>query len=234
MTSPPPVPHRFADLRLRGPSGRLRARLQWPAPADERSDPALLVFFHSLREPHSLGCAADPLLRGLCSHAGVLVLAPACQTTAGDLRFRDAILVLEWAADHAAELGADPARLLVAGVAAGGDLAAAVALHARDQGWPALTWQILIDPILDTVRTGTASGELAGLAPAIVITSGPGPPRGARRFAERLRQAGIEIYERHYSGAPIQDGTVERMLADLASCLRDGPGRPLNPPNHHS
>jgi acetyl esterase/lipase len=227
MTSPtPPAPHRFADLRLRGPSGRVRARLHWPAPADERSRPALLVFFHCMGEAHSLGGAADPLLRGLCSHAGVLVLAPSCQTTAGDLQLHDAIAVVEWAADHAVELGADPARLLIAGAGAGGDLAAAVALYARDQGWPVLTCQILINPILDTVRTGTASGELAGLAPAIVITSEPGPPRAARRFAARLRQAGIETDERHYAGALVQDdgGTVERMLADLAASLRDVPG----------
>jgi hypothetical protein len=218
MTSPtPPAPHRFADLRLRGPSGPLGARLHWPAPAGERSRPALLVFF---------GHSSDLLLHGLCSHAGVLVLAPSCQTTAGDLQLNDAIAVLEWAADHAAELGADPARLLVAGAGAGGDLAAAVALYARDQGWPVLTWQILINPILDTVRAGVASGELAGLAPAIVITSGPGPPRVTRRFVARLRQAGIEIDERHYADAPVQDdgGTVERMLADLASSLRNTPG----------
>jgi acetyl esterase/lipase len=184
------------------------------------------VFFHPTGKAHSPGRVADPLLRGLCSHAGVLVLAPSCQTTAGDLQLHDAIAVLEWAADHAAELGADPLRLLIAGVGAGGDLAAAVALYARDQGWPVLTWQILINPILDTVRAGIASGELAGLAPAIVITSGSGPARAARRFAARLRQAGIETDERHYAGAPVQDdgGTVERILADLASSLRDTPG----------
>jgi acetyl esterase/lipase len=162
-----------------------------------------------MTEAHSLGGAVDRLLRGLCSHAGVLVLAPSCQTAAGDLQLHDAIAVVEWAADHAVELSADPGRLLIAGA----------------QGWPLLTWQILINPILDTVRTGTASSELAGLAPAIVITCGPCPPRTARRFAARLRQAGIQTDERHYAGALVHDdcGTVERMLADLASSLRDAP-----------
>ncbi|XVQ15201.1 alpha/beta hydrolase [Spirillospora sp. CA-255316] len=227
MTSPtPPGQHRFADLRLRGASGRLRARLHWPAPADERSRPALLVFFHSMGEAQPLGHAADPLFRSLCSEAGVLVLAPWRQTMVGDLRLHDAIEVMEWAADHAAELGADPARLLVAGAGSGGGLAAAVASHAWNQGWPVLTRQVLIDPILDTVQAGTASGEPAGIAPAIVITSGPDPPRAVRRFAARLRQAGIEVDERHYAGALVQDegGTVERMLADLASSLRGAPG----------
>lgn len=43
-----------------------------------------------------------------------------------------------WTAAHAAELGLDPAWLIVGGVSAGGGLAAAVALLARDRGGPAL------------------------------------------------------------------------------------------------
>lgn len=167
---------------------------------------------------------ADPLLRGLCSHAGVLVIAPSCRPVTGDLQLHDAIAVLEWAADHAADLGADPARLLVAGAGAGGDLAAALALYARDQGWPVLTRQILIDPILDTVRA--AAGDLAGLAPAIVITSDTGSPPAVRRFVARLRQAGVETDERHYARCPAQVA-AERMLADLGRSLRHGP-----PPSH--
>jgi acetyl esterase len=222
MTSPTP-PHRFADLRLRGASGWLRANLLWPAPADEPSRPALLVFFHPAGEGHSMQHPADPLLRGLCSHAGVLVLAPSCRPVAGDLRLHDAIAVLEWAADHAADLGADPARLLVAGAGAGGDLAAALALYARDQGWPVLARQILIDPILDTVR---AAGDLAGLTPAIVITSGTGSPPAVRLFVARLRQAGVATDERHYARSPAQVA-AERMLADLGRSLRHG-----LPPSH--
>jgi acetyl esterase/lipase len=46
--------------------------------------------------------------------------------------------VLEWAAEHAAELGADPGRLLVAGQGSGGAVAAAVESQARAAGWPAV------------------------------------------------------------------------------------------------
>jgi acetyl esterase/lipase len=49
---------------------------------------------------------------------------------------QDGMTVLEWAAEHAAELGADPGRLLVAGQGAGGAVAAAVATQARAAGWP--------------------------------------------------------------------------------------------------
>ncbi|NIZ90120.1 alpha/beta hydrolase [Kineococcus rubinsiae] len=56
---------------------------------------------------------------------------------------------LVWTAEHAAELGVDPARLVVAGASAGGGLSAGVALMARDRGGPALAGQLLIYPMLD-------------------------------------------------------------------------------------
>lgn len=56
---------------------------------------------------------------------------------------------LVWTAEHAAELGLDPDRLVVAGVSAGGGLGAALALMARDRGGPALAGQLLVYPMLD-------------------------------------------------------------------------------------
>ncbi|MGN6496875.1 MAG: alpha/beta hydrolase fold domain-containing protein, partial [Tsuneonella sp.] len=56
-------------------------------------------------------------------------------------------------AGEAAALGADPANLVVTGESAGGGLAAAVALMARDRGGPALAGQVLVYPMLDH-RTG--------------------------------------------------------------------------------
>jgi acetyl esterase len=60
----------------------------------------------------------------------------------------DAWKAMQWVAEHAAELGADPQRLVVAGDSAGGNLAAVVALRARDAGVP-LALQVLIYPVID-------------------------------------------------------------------------------------
>jgi acetyl esterase/lipase len=61
----------------------------------------------------------------------------------------DCYAALRWLADNAGALGADPGRLAVAGTSAGGGLAAAVALMARDRGGPALRLQVLSIPELD-------------------------------------------------------------------------------------
>jgi acetyl esterase/lipase len=61
----------------------------------------------------------------------------------------DAYAVLTWAAGQAAELGIDPDRIAVGGLSAGGGLAAAVALRARDQQGPPIRFQLLNQPALD-------------------------------------------------------------------------------------
>jgi acetyl esterase/lipase len=56
---------------------------------------------------------------------------------------------LAWIAEHAPDYGIDAARIAVGGASAGGGLAAATALLARDRGGPALAFQLLLEPMLD-------------------------------------------------------------------------------------
>lgn len=60
---------------------------------------------------------------------------------------------LQWAAAHANGLGAEAARIVIAGDQAGGNLAAATALVARDRSMPQLAGQILLTPMLDPAQT---------------------------------------------------------------------------------
>jgi acetyl esterase/lipase len=69
---------------------------------------------------------------------------------------------LVWTVENAGSLGADPARIGVYGASAGGGLAAALALLARDRGTPALSFQLLESPMLDD-RQNTQSSQLSGL-----------------------------------------------------------------------
>jgi acetyl esterase/lipase len=66
----------------------------------------------------------------------------------------DCYVALSWLADNAAELAVDPSRIAVMGESAGGGLAAAVALMARDRSGPALAQQLLIYAMLDDRTVG--------------------------------------------------------------------------------
>jgi len=120
---------RIADLQLRGNTSPLPVRVYWPAQAASQPVPVLVFCV--------VGAGAGPqteaTCRGLSDDPGLLVLAVFCLAGA-----QDGTTVLEWAAEHAAELGADSGRLLVAGQDAGGAVAAAVAARARAAGWPAV------------------------------------------------------------------------------------------------
>ncbi|MFI0829482.1 alpha/beta hydrolase [Streptomyces roseolus] len=74
----------------------------------------------------------------------------------------DAYAGFVWTAAHAAELGIDPERILLAGTSAGGGLAAGVALLARDRKGPQALARLLMSPMLDdrdeTVSTRQYSG----------------------------------------------------------------------------
>jgi hypothetical protein len=158
----PTETRRDARLWLRGPREFVRPRLSWPL--DSPYGRPMAVF---LADIESSFAAAD----ALCHDAGFVVLA--LRTDSPEV----ATVAVEWAGDHAEQLGADGGRLIVAG----GRLAAEAALRARDEGWPPLRRQILIGPDLD------CGADLRGAAPATVVN--------APDYADRLREAGVEVEE---------------------------------------
>ncbi|MEV7230039.1 alpha/beta hydrolase [Polymorphospora sp. NPDC051019] len=70
-----------------------------------------------------------------------------------------------WIVDHAAEIGIDASRIIIAGGSSGGGLAAGTALMARDRGGPGLIGQLLMCPMLDDrdATTSTRQYDGAGL-----------------------------------------------------------------------
>lgn len=133
-------------------------------PDGEGPFPAL-VFFHG--GGFMLGDldTHDGLCRGLANGAECVVvsvdypLAPEHKFPAAP----DACFAAtHWVAEHAASIGVDATRIAVGGDSAGGNLAAVVAHMARDNGGPALTFQLLIYPDLDFRRTNFSITEYAG------------------------------------------------------------------------
>ena len=127
--------NRIADLRLRGSTSSLPVRVYWPGQVAPQPVP-LLVFCMV-----GAGAGAEETCRSLSEDYGLLVLAVRCAAGA-----HDGMTVLEWAAEHAAELGADPGRLVVAGQGSAGAVAAAVESQARAASWPAVA--LAADPDL--------------------------------------------------------------------------------------
>ncbi|HEY9374334.1 alpha/beta hydrolase [Streptomyces sp.] len=107
----------------------------------------------------------DRTCRALCRESGAVVVSVDYRL-APEARFpapvEDAYAAVRWAAEHVGELGGEPSALVVAGDSAGGNLAAAAALLARDRGGPALAGQVLIYPATelaeepDSYRTNAA------------------------------------------------------------------------------
>jgi len=135
------------DLEVGGGDGPRPARLYTPAEAATPS--GLLVYFHGGGfvigdlETHDAHC------RRLAHYSGQRVmavdyrLAPENPFPAGH---DDALAATRWAFDHAAELGADPARIGVGGDSAGGNLAASVAQDLKPDAARPLKLQLLLYP----------------------------------------------------------------------------------------
>lgn len=152
MTAGPATPlAQVRDLTLPGPGGAIKARLYRP-----QTDGVLpgLVFFHGGGWVIGDLDSHDDLCRDLAAQAGCAVLAVDYRL-APEHRFPaaadDAIAATNWVIANTAELGMDRARLAVGGDSAGGNLAAVVALTARDAGRP-LAAQLLIYPVTDMSR----------------------------------------------------------------------------------
>jgi acetyl esterase len=143
----PTVPVAKAEDRLLdGPGGPLRIRVYTP----EGTGPfPLVMYFHGGGWTMASIETVDPTCRKLCAGTGAVVvsvdyrLAPEHKFPAAP---EDCFAATRWVAEHASELQGDPRRIAVCGDSAGGNLAAAVCLMARDRGGPALACQVLAYP----------------------------------------------------------------------------------------
>src|SRR5215475_2823920 len=141
-----------------GPGGPLRIRFYTP----HGSGPfPLLVFFHGSGFVLCSLDTHDGMCRNLCAGARCVVasvdyrLAPEHKFPAG---IDDCLQATRWAVAHAAALGADPARVAVAGDSAGANMAAVTALRLRDgAGGPTVCGQLMLYPVTDYHTPGTRS-----------------------------------------------------------------------------
>ncbi|WP_121743262.1 alpha/beta hydrolase [Natronorubrum halophilum] len=150
LSDPEPVDGDVVDYLIDGPDGDLPVRVYTP---DDRGRHPVLLWFHGGGWVRGSIDAADGVCRALVNRTGCSVvsveyrLAPEHPFPAG---LEDCYAATEWVAEHPAVSLADPDRTAVGGASAGGNLAAAVSLLARERGGPDVAYQLLGVPVTDT------------------------------------------------------------------------------------
>jgi acetyl esterase len=159
----PPELESDKSLSIPAPHGALPARIYTPRKLRKSNGLApCLVFFHGggwvigNLDSHDAACRT-------LAHEGDLIVISVDYRLSPEHKFpaavEDAIAATAWISSNALALDIDATRLMVGGDSAGGNLAAVVAIHARDSGGPKLAGQVLIYPGTDFRMTHPSHSE---------------------------------------------------------------------------
>jgi acetyl esterase len=179
-----------------GPAGGMAIRIYRPKDALRTA----LVYFHGGGWVVGSLEGADGSCRVLANRSRCVVISVGYRLSP-ETKFpgpvEDAYTAVRWVADQAADLRIDPKRIAVGGSSAGGNLAAVVALVARDRGGPEIAFQLLTVPATEFRSTARSTSEFA---------EGYG-----------LTRADMEWYGAHYLGTDAErdDPYASVLRADL-------------------
>ena len=180
--------------------GEIPIRVYNPA-RGETDYPPVLLYIHGGGFLSGDLDTHDPLCRTLANRVPMVVvaagyrLAPEHPFPAG---LEDCADVLYWLSTEANAVGGDPYRLLVAGDSAGGNLAASLAVVARDELEIRLTAQVLIYPMLDATMSFPSMIENAFIPPFTLLDC---------VYAWQL-YLGLKTYRRHVQISPVLSSDV--------------------------
>jgi acetyl esterase len=153
--SPPEPVDKIENHLIQQGSHQIPVRIYWPKVADEEEERELypmLVFFHGGGWVLGDLDISDEMCSMLCNRSASIVISVDYRL-APENKFprpvEDCYAATKWVASYAEYLEGDRDSIIVAGESAGGNLAAAVCLLAKDRGGPELAMQVLIYPITD-------------------------------------------------------------------------------------
>ncbi len=159
----PPELASIEPLTIPSPAGSIPARIYTPTRLRKANGLAPgLVFFHGGGWVIGDLDSHDVVCRKLADEGELMVvsvdyrLAPEHKFPAA---VDDAIASTKWIAENAKQFGIDALRLMVGGDSAGGNLAAVVAISARDGNGPDIAGQLLIYPAIDFAMTHPSHRE---------------------------------------------------------------------------
>jgi acetyl esterase len=142
------------DRTIPGPGGPLAVRIYRPKAAAADARLPCLVYAHGggwvfgNLDSHDVLCAQFAIEAGIVVFAIDYRLAPETRFPGA---FDDVVAGLKWVAANGASIGVDASRLAIGGDSAGGNLAAAASIWARDNNGPKLRLQLLAYPVTDGV-----------------------------------------------------------------------------------
>jgi len=149
LQKPPEEVAKVTDVKIPGPGGELPARIYTPKGA---TSAPIIVYYHGGGWVGGNLVVVDEPCRALANRTGMVVVA-ATYRLAPEHTFpaapEDAYAALLWAAANGGKYGGDTKRIAVMGDSAGGNLAAVVALMARDRSGPKVSAQVLTYPVTD-------------------------------------------------------------------------------------
>jgi acetyl esterase len=159
------------DRTIPGPAGQIPARIYRPKAAAADAKLPVLVYFHGGGwvigdiETHHTVCQRF-------AQDGDLLVISVDYRLAPEHRYPAAVddcwAATQWVAANAASIGGDASKLAVGGDSAGGNLAAIVAIMARDAGAPKIGFQCLIYPAVDALAN---TGSMARNAEGYLLTT---------------------------------------------------------------
>ena len=167
-SAPGPEVHSVEDRAVPGPDADVPLRIYRP---DDHGGHPIVLMIHGGGFTFGSIDSVDGIARRTCMELPAVVvstdyrLAPENPYPAAA---DDCYTALQWAYDHAGEIGGDSQRIAVTGESSGGNLAAAVALMARDRGGPAIAFQFLVVPLLDNDFSRDSWTENADYPPKLL------------------------------------------------------------------
>jgi len=213
-----PEPEPVSEIQndtVPGPHGAIPVRIYRPLGTEASERLPALVYYHG----------GGWLLGDLDSHDGVcrsFANGSRCRVISVDYRMApehkfpaavdDCAAATRWVFENAAALHIDPARVAVGGDSAGGNLAAVIALIARDGALPPIAFQLLIYPATDMMMTSVSAQAITEGVPLTTHTM--------RWFIRHYMRS--EADERDWRASPLRAATVASTAPALVvTCTHD-------------
>jgi acetyl esterase/lipase len=148
-TTPEPVA-KVENRSFPGPGGAVPIRIYWPQGVDKKSSPPVVLYIHGGGWVIADLDTYDASPRAIANLSKAIVVsthyrqAPEHPFPAAH---EDTLAAYKWVLANAGKLGGDPKRVAVIGESAGGNMAADIAIAARDQKLQAPLAQVLVYPV---------------------------------------------------------------------------------------